>query len=70
MPNAQVATLRRRGPDARSVHVGPGLGHENWAGRIRALLMLELWFRMWIDATGTGADPGVKLRGMPEPVGL
>jgi asparagine synthase (glutamine-hydrolysing) len=26
---------------------------ENWSNRIWALLMLELWFRMWIDSADT-----------------
>jgi asparagine synthase (glutamine-hydrolysing) len=27
---------------------------QNWSNRIWALLMLELWFRMWIDHAGSG----------------
>ena len=30
---------------------------QNWAGRIWALLMLELWFRMWIDPADPFAHP-------------
>jgi asparagine synthase (glutamine-hydrolysing) len=30
---------------------------QNWAIRIWCLLMLELWFRMWIDGVGTVALP-------------
>lgn len=30
---------------------------ENWASRIWALLMLELWFRMWIDPADPFAQP-------------
>ncbi len=33
------------------------MGGENWAGRVWALLMLELWFRMWIDTSSALSDP-------------
>lgn len=32
-------------------------GGQNWAPRIWALLMLELWFRMWIDSSEPAAVP-------------
>ncbi len=44
-------------------------GGQNWASRIWALLMLELWFRMWIDGADAGPPrPAAIRRGAPEPI--
>ncbi|MBP0462573.1 asparagine synthase (glutamine-hydrolyzing) [Roseomonas sp. PWR1] len=37
--------------------LGRHMGGENWASRIWALLMLEMWFRMWIDTPTALSHP-------------
>lgn len=42
------------------------MGGENWASRIWALLMLEMWFRMWIDTPTALSHPAAARLGAGE----